>query len=109
MDLHTGNEWLIHATKSRKGNHLQTQNSPVEQPRRKCKRDLKESEDDTCNPIFKEYVQQICAFSEPDLLIEKYIWNQAAKNSSIISLLVCICLLERAYVDNLLEYSYNIW
>ena len=48
---------------------------------------------------------------------EIYNWNQAGKNNSIISpntpsqpwgLLVCICLLERAY-SNYLECSYNAW
>ena len=40
-DQHTGGKWLIHGTKRRKDNQLQTWNSPVEYHRRECKHDIK--------------------------------------------------------------------
>ena len=55
MDQHTGGKWLIHGTKRRKDNQLQTRNSPVEHPCRMSKHDMKESEGD--DPILKGNVQ----------------------------------------------------
>ena len=48
----------------------------VEYPRRGCKHDIKESERNMFNPIFKENIQGrkhpgICAFAEPELLSHK--------------------------------------
>ena len=48
-------------------------NSPVEYPSKECKHDIKESEGNMLNPIFKENVQGrkhpgSCAFTEPELL-----------------------------------------
>ena len=65
VDQHTGDKWLIHGTKRRKDNQLQS---------KECKHDIKESKGNMLNPIFKENVQGqkhpgSCAFAEPDLLM----------------------------------------
>ena len=57
VDQHTESKWLIHGTKHRKDNQLQTRNFPVEYPSRESKHDIKESEGNMFNPIFKENVQ----------------------------------------------------
>ena len=74
VDIHTEGKWLIHGTKHRKDNQLQSLNSPVEYPSRECKHDIKVSKGHIFNPIFKENVQGqkhlgSCAFAEPELLI----------------------------------------
>ena len=71
---HTGGKWLIHGTKRRKDNQLQSLELPVEYPSRECKHDIKESKGNILNPIFKENVQGqkhpgSCAFAEPELLM----------------------------------------
>ena len=63
-------KWLIHGTKRRKDNQLQS----LELPCRECKHDIKESKGNVFNPIFKENVQGqkhpgSCAFAEPELLM----------------------------------------
>ena len=73
MDQHTGGKWLIYGTKRHKDNQLQSLELPVEYPRRECEHDIKESEGNMFNPIFKENVQGqtnpgSCAFAEPELL-----------------------------------------
>ena len=70
VDQHTGGKWLIHGTKCRKDNQLQS----LELPCRECKHDIKESKGNVFNPIFKENVQGqkhpgSCAFAEPELLM----------------------------------------
>ena len=73
VDQHTGGKGLIHGTKRRKDNQLQSLEPPVEYPSRECKHDIKESEGNMLNPIFKENVQGwkypgSCAFADPKLL-----------------------------------------
>ena len=68
VDRHTGGKWLIHGTRRRKDNQLQS----LELPCRECKHDIKESKGNMVNPIFKENVQGqkhpgSCAFAEPEL------------------------------------------
>ena len=53
VDQHTGGKWLIHGTKRRKDNQLQS----LEVPCRECKHDINESKGNMFNPIFKENVQ----------------------------------------------------
>ena len=75
VDQHAGGKVLILGTK-RKDNQLQSPEipmSPVEYPSRECKHDIKESEGNMFNPIFKENVQgwkhpRSCAFTKTDLL-----------------------------------------
>ena len=74
LDQHTGGKWLIHGTKRRKDNQLQSLEPPVEYPSRECKYDIKESKGNMFNPIFKENVQWqkhpgSCVFAEPELLM----------------------------------------
>ena len=71
---HSGGKWLIPGTKHRKDNQLQSLDLPVEYPSRECKHDIKESEGNMFNPIFKENVQGrkypgSCAFAELELLM----------------------------------------
>ena len=75
VDQHTEGKWLIHCTKYHKDNKLQSLKLPcyVEYPSRKCKHDIKESEGNMFNPIFKENVQGrkhpgSCAFAESEPL-----------------------------------------
>ena len=74
VDQHTGNKWLIHGTKRRKDNQLQSLEPPVEYPSRECKHGIKESTGNMSNPKFKENVQGqthpgSCVFAEPELLM----------------------------------------
>ena len=74
VDEHTGGKWLIHGTKRRKDNQLQSLELLVEYPSRECKHDIKESKGNMLNPMFKENLQGqkhpvSCAFAEPDLLM----------------------------------------
>ena len=74
LDKHTWGKWLIHGTKHRKHNQLQSPKLPVEYPSRECKHDIKESKRNMFNPIFKKNVQgqkhpRSCAFAEPELLM----------------------------------------
>ena len=62
--------WLIHGTKCHKDNQLQSLEFPVECPSRECKHDIKDSEGNMFNPIFKENVQGrkhpgSCSFAQP--------------------------------------------
>ena len=56
VDQHTGGKWLIHDTKHRKDNQLQSLNSPVEYSSSVYRCDIKES-DGMLNPIFWKKVQ----------------------------------------------------
>ena len=63
VDQHTGGKWLIHGTKHRKDNQLQS-----------LELHCRISKGNMLNPIFKENVQGqkhpgSCAFAEPDLLM----------------------------------------
>ena len=67
VDQHTGGKWLIHGTKRRKDNQLQSLELP-------CRISIKESKGNMLNQIFKENVQGqkhpwSCAFAEPDLFM----------------------------------------
>ena len=55
VDQHTGGKWLfIHCTKHRKENQFQSlELRPVANPSKKSKHDIKESEGNILNPIFK--------------------------------------------------------
>ena len=71
VEQHTEGKWLIHGTKRRKDNQLQTWNSPVEYPSRECKHDIKETKGNMFNPVFQENVPGrkhpgSCAFAEPE-------------------------------------------
>ena len=71
VDQHTGIKWLIHGTKRRKDS-CTAWHSPVEYPIKECKHDIKESESNMFNTIFKENVQGrkhsgSCAFAKPEL------------------------------------------
>ena len=73
MDQHTGGRWLIHGTKHHKDNQLESLELPAEYPSIESKHDIKESEGNMFNPIFKGNVQGRkhpgrCAFVEPELL-----------------------------------------
>ena len=57
VDEHTGGKWLINGTKRCKDNQLQSMELPVEYPSKKSKHDIKESEGNMFNPIFKGNVQ----------------------------------------------------
>ena len=50
VDQHTGGKWLIHSTKHRRGNQLQS----LEYSSRESKHDTKEFEGNMFNPIFKD-------------------------------------------------------
>ena len=70
VDQHTGGKWLIHGTKRRKDDQLQS----LELPCRECKHDIKESKGNMFNPIFKENVQGqkhpgSSVFAESELLM----------------------------------------
>ena len=43
VDQHTGGKWLIHGTKRRMDNQLQSLELPCRNPSRECKHDIKES------------------------------------------------------------------
>ena len=73
VDQHTGGKWLIHGTKPHKDNSCKAWNSPVENPSRECKHDIKEFEGNMFNPRFKENFQWrthpgSCAFAELEIL-----------------------------------------
>ena len=73
VDQHTGGRWLIHGTKRRQDNQLQSLELPLEYHSRECKHDIKESKGKMFNPIFKENAQGrkhpvSCACAEPELL-----------------------------------------
>ena len=51
VDKHTGGKWLIHDTKRRKDNQLQSMNSPVEYPDWVPRCDIKGSDGTMLNPI----------------------------------------------------------
>ena len=73
MGQHTGGKWLIHGTKRRKDNQLQSLELPVKYPSMESKHGIKASIGNMFNPIFKENVQErkhpgSCAFAEPALL-----------------------------------------
>ena len=74
VDQHTGGKWLIHSSKRRKDNQLQSLQLPCRITySRECKHDIKDSEGNMFNPIFKENVRGQnhpgrCAFAEPELL-----------------------------------------
>ena len=74
FDQHTRGKWLVHGTKRRKDNQLQSLNSPVEYLSRESKHDIQASKGNMFNPIFKENVQGrkypgSCAFAEAELLM----------------------------------------
>ena len=77
VDQHTGGKWLIHSTKYRKDHQLiKAWNSPVEYISRESKHNIKESEGNMFNPIFKGNVQgrkhrSRRAFAEPELKSQK--------------------------------------
>ena len=73
---HTGGKWLIHGTKHRKTISCKAWNSPVKYSGRKSKHDIKQSESNKFNPIFKGKVQVWkhpgrCAITESELLSHK--------------------------------------
>ena len=55
-DQYIWGKWLIHGTKRRKDNQLQSLEPPVEYPSRECKHAIKESKGNMFNPIFKENI-----------------------------------------------------
>ena len=57
VDQHAGRKWLIHDTKYRKDNQLQSLELPCRISSRECKNDKKESKGNMFNPISKENVQ----------------------------------------------------
>ena len=57
-DHHTGGKWLIHGTKHHNDSQAQRLEPPVEYPSREFKHDIKESEGNMPNPIFKDHVQR---------------------------------------------------
>ena len=59
VDQHTRGKWLIHGPKRHKDNQLQSPNSTVEYHSREYKHDIKESEGNMLNPIFKENLQGV--------------------------------------------------
>ena len=52
VDQHTGGKWLIHGTKRRKDNQLQSLELTC-----RISLDIKESKGNMLNPIFKENIQ----------------------------------------------------
>ena len=57
VDQHTGGKWLIHGPNAARKISCKARNSHVEYPSRECKRDTKQSEGNTFNPMFKENAQ----------------------------------------------------
>ena len=57
VDQHAGGKWLIHDTKRRKDNQLQSLNSPAEYPSWVARWDIKGSVSAVLNPIFSKNVQ----------------------------------------------------
>ena len=59
VDQHTRGEWLIHGTKRRKDNQLQSLELPcrISITSREWKYDTKESEGNMFKPIFNEHIQ----------------------------------------------------
>ena len=57
VDQHRGDRWLIHDTKRRKDNQLQSLKLPVEYPILVARCDIKGSDDTMLNPIFLNKVQ----------------------------------------------------
>ena len=73
VDQQTRGKWFIHRTKHHKDNQLQSLELSCKYPSRDCKHDIKQSEGNMSNPIFKENVQGqthpgSCAFAEVELL-----------------------------------------
>ena len=52
VDQHAGGKWLIHDTKRRKDNQLQSPNPPAEYPSLVARWDIKGSDGTMLNPIF---------------------------------------------------------
>ena len=57
VDQHAGGKWLIHDTKCRKDNQLQSWISPAEYPSWVARCDIKVSVSPVLNPIFWKKVQ----------------------------------------------------
>ena len=57
VDQHAGGKWLIHDTKRRKNNQLQSLKSPAEYPSWVARCDIKGSVSTVLNPIFSKKVQ----------------------------------------------------
>ena len=57
VDQHAGGKWLIHDTKRRKDNQLQSLKSPAEYPSWVPRCDIKGSVSTVLNPIFSKKVQ----------------------------------------------------
>ena len=57
VDQHAGGKWLIHDTKRRKDNQLQSLNPPAEYPIWVARCDIKGSDGTMLNPIFWKTVQ----------------------------------------------------
>ena len=57
VDQHAGGKWLIHDTKRRKDNQLQSLNSPAEYPSWVARCEIKGSVSTVLNPIFWKKVQ----------------------------------------------------
>ena len=73
VDQHTGGKWLIHGTKRRQDNQLQSLELPVEYPSRECKHDIKESKE-TCPIQYSRRMSRVrnpgsSAYAEPELLM----------------------------------------
>ena len=56
VDRRTRGKWLIHEPNTARTISAKAWNSPVDYPSRECKHDIKESEGNVYNPIFKENV-----------------------------------------------------
>ena len=54
VDQQTGYKWLIHGTKRRKDNQLQSLELPVEYPCRECKHDVKDHREG-CPLVFSRF------------------------------------------------------
>ena len=57
VDQHTGGKWLIHGTKHRKDNQLQSLELPCRIYWKSKHDDMKESGENMFNPIFEKNVQ----------------------------------------------------
>ena len=83
-DRHTGGKWLIRDTKRRK-NSCKAWNSPVAYPRRVCKHDIKESEDNLFSPTFEvqgRNIHGVAHFAEQILLSSESVKSVVPKETN---------------------------
>ena len=114
VDQHSWGNRLIHSTKHRKDNQLQSQEVPCRYPSRESKHGIKEPEGNMFNPIFKGNVQVrkhpgMCAFAELELLSYRKPKHvvQNKKNGHKIPIIVTTLMMKLNSISELVKGTHN--